>query len=304
MTLVTAIIPAFNASAHLADALESVAAQSEPVAEVVVVDDGSEDDSAAIARKAGATVLATAGRFGAAAARNLAARYTKTPYLAFLDADDLWLPSHCESLLSILTDADDAALAFGRCQRFGEKGEIPTPAPKVTLREKLPVYELLWDNPIVQSATLVRRTIFLEAGGYREEMRHAEDYDLWLRLAQQHRFVGSGQVTCRSRIHAAQVSSTLVAMIRGGWAARLAACERLDEVGRFDGRAHDMLLRAFEDDEATAWTEADSESLRTLLEIAPRVPGSDPIARRIETRLRLVGLRRMALGMRRRIRGR
>src|SRR6185369_10297801 len=113
MSIVTAVIPCYNAGGYLAEAIASIKAQTVPVAEILVVDDGSQDNSAFTAEAAGARVLSTAGRKGAGAARNLGAKAAKTPFVGFLDADDLWLPRHCELLLARLNADPAAAVAFG-----------------------------------------------------------------------------------------------------------------------------------------------------------------------------------------------
>src|ERR1041384_3174986 len=130
MSIVTAVIPCYNAGEFLAEAIASVKAQTVPVAQILVVDDGSQDNSVQIAQVAGARVLSTEGRRRAGAARNLGAKEAKTPFIGFLDADDLWLPQHCELLLARLTAEPEAAVAFGRVQQFDDGGDIATPSPR------------------------------------------------------------------------------------------------------------------------------------------------------------------------------
>ena len=98
---ISVVIPAYQAEAHIARALADVAAQTRPPAEVIVVDDGSTDGTAEIARRAGATVLWQPNR-GVAAARNAGIRAAREPWVALLDADDTWtsdrLAAHWEAL--------------------------------------------------------------------------------------------------------------------------------------------------------------------------------------------------------------
>src|SRR5258705_11929360 len=86
---ISVVIPAYNASAYLAEALESVRGQTAQPTEVIVVDDGSTDATAAIARAGGATVLSQPN-MGISAARNAGIRAATQPWVAFLAADDLW----------------------------------------------------------------------------------------------------------------------------------------------------------------------------------------------------------------------
>lgn len=112
-------IPAYNAAETLAEALQSVLAQTIPPAEVVVVDDGSTDDSAAIARGFGGMVrvLRTENR-GCGAATTSAIRETTCSIVATLDADDLWLPDKMARQLAVLGEAGDRALIFSRMRQF------------------------------------------------------------------------------------------------------------------------------------------------------------------------------------------
>src|SRR5262245_3610063 len=100
LTVVTA---AFNAVATIGDTLASIAAQTLPPDAVIVVDDGSTDDTAAVARAAGATVISTANA-GAASARNTGVAASRTPWVAFVDADDVWTPDKLERQVAAMGD--------------------------------------------------------------------------------------------------------------------------------------------------------------------------------------------------------
>jgi glycosyltransferase involved in cell wall biosynthesis len=296
MSIVTAVIPCHNAAPFLREAIDSVKGQSMVVAETLVIDDGSVDASAAIAREAGVQVLSTGGWRGPGAARNVGARHAKTPYLAFLDADDQWLPRHCETVLALLEAAPAAAVAFGEVQRFEGGREVPAPGRRGPRKGTLP--ELLSENPIAQSAAAVDRAKLLAAGGYREDLRYAEDYDLWLRLADHFPFVRTEQITCRYRIHPAQLSHDTPAMIRGGWEARMACRRRLEARGAFTAEHHRMMLLALEDDLRTAWLSADAQALELLLELSNRVEAGPTLRRAIHTRIRWLPARRLLCAIR------
>jgi len=110
---ISVVIPAYNAAPHLGATLASVAAQLEAPAEVIVVDDGSTDATAAIAAAAGARVIRQRNA-GVSAARNTGVRAASSEWIAFLDADDRWLPaftarvsaaaSYCPDVAAIFTD--------------------------------------------------------------------------------------------------------------------------------------------------------------------------------------------------------
>ena len=116
---VSVIIPAYNAAAHLAPCLASVRVQrGDFTLDTLVIDDGSRDDTVAIARgQAGVRVITQANR-GPSAARNAGIAATTGEFIAFLDADDLWPVGKLDAQLDVLTRHPDAALAFGDCRQF------------------------------------------------------------------------------------------------------------------------------------------------------------------------------------------
>ena len=135
---VSVVIPTYNRAELLRAALESVQAQTVPVREIVVVDDGSTDHTAAVVHEltaAGAPILYVPlphlNQRGAA--RNRGAAATTSPLIAFLDSDDLWLPRRIERQLDAWARAPAAGFAFCNVQRFDEQGLIG-PCPACTRR--------------------------------------------------------------------------------------------------------------------------------------------------------------------------
>ena len=229
-TRITALIPCYNGAAYLARAIASVRAQTRPVDEVLVVDDCSTDDSVAVARACGATVIALAENAGPSNARNIGLAQARGDFVAFLDADDYWTPDHCALVGGLLTRTPTAVLAFGRV-RFVQ---FPQLVSSDALSEERPIDALetvLRINPVVQSCVIVRRDAALDAGGYDTSMRYSEDYDLWLRLALVGPFICTHQITCWRELHAAQASRSALAMLRGAWMARRRALEAVQRTG-------------------------------------------------------------------------
>lgn len=155
---VSVVIPLRDGARHLPAALESVRTQSTPVAEIVVVDDGSTDDGPEIARQFGALVVSSPGK-GAGAARNAGARLARGPWLAFLDADDLWSPRRIEAGLAAAHGAARDVHVFGRIRQFydPELGRTDRPSPEI------------FSTPHPDTL-LVRAEVFLADGGYREDV--------------------------------------------------------------------------------------------------------------------------------------
>jgi len=125
---VTAAIPVHDGEAYLAEAIESVLAQSRPCEQLIVVDNGSTDRSAAIARGYDAVELVSEPRLGIGPARNAALRAARGDYLAFLDADDLWNPEKTARQLAAFAADPDLGLVFGHVQQFASPELSPAEA--------------------------------------------------------------------------------------------------------------------------------------------------------------------------------
>jgi glycosyltransferase involved in cell wall biosynthesis len=182
MPLVSVIIPTYNRAELVQEALASVEAQTFRDFEILVVDDGSTDDTAeALASLKGIRVLRHDCRRGVAAARNLGIAEARGEWLAFLDSDDLWLTDKLARQMAYLKDRPDLLL----CQtdevwvRNRIKVNKPVSHRKVAGKIFLPSLERCMISP---SAVVLHRRLLSDHGGFDEEMPAAEDYDLWLRL--------------------------------------------------------------------------------------------------------------------------
>nr|UXE44311.1 hypothetical protein Hi04_10k_c1889_00032 [uncultured bacterium] len=169
---VSVIIPAYNAVAFVGRAIESALRQSSAPLEVLVIDDGSTDEtSSVVSRYPHPVRLFRQPNAGPGAARNRGARAASGEWLAMLDADDVWLPQKLERQLSHARGAD-ADMVYSLLPRRR--------APAVAR------FDALWNgNFIANSSAIVRRSIFWQVGGYDEdpELIGCEDWNLWLRMA-------------------------------------------------------------------------------------------------------------------------
>jgi len=171
---VTVVIPAYNAMSCIRTAIDSVLHQTVPPDEVIVVDDGSRDGTAAAVADYGDRVrLLTQANSGPGAARNKGVRAARAEWIAFLDADDSWLATKIEKQLPY---TGDSRVGIVHCRD----------ASHWSLRQDRPIdFDTLWKkNAIVLSTALVRRRAFDDVGGFseRRELDGVEDYNLWLRI--------------------------------------------------------------------------------------------------------------------------
>lgn len=116
---ISVIIPVYNAECYLGEAIESVLVQSMSPTEILVIDDGSSDDSLAIAQRYGSFVHCySQAHAGPGAARNLGVSVAQGEFLAFLDADDLWLPNKLACQVAYLYEHTALAMVFGQVEQF------------------------------------------------------------------------------------------------------------------------------------------------------------------------------------------
>ncbi|HUR76477.1 MAG TPA: glycosyltransferase family A protein [Acidimicrobiales bacterium] len=184
---VVVITPAYQAEATLGTALASVRCQTRPPDEVVIADDGSTDATAELARGWArflpVTVVTTERNAGPAAARRLAIESSSSDLIALLDADDVWLPDHLESMLAAYDTTDDGLSSADTRMWIPGAG-----LSRRTLSDRAPLPpdrdQLLWllrDN-YLSISSLFSRSRYEAVGGFRPQFRGTEDWDLWIRM--------------------------------------------------------------------------------------------------------------------------
>jgi glycosyltransferase involved in cell wall biosynthesis len=130
MTGYSAIVPAFNTEAYIADAIQSIRAQTVPPREIIVVDDGSTDRTAEIVTSLGADIrLIQQENRGSGAATTVAIQAVTTGLIAGLDSDDVWLPGKMERQLQTLHRMPEVAACFARMRQFHDGGNLDTDGP-------------------------------------------------------------------------------------------------------------------------------------------------------------------------------
>ncbi len=185
--LISVVIPVHNAAPYLLQTLESVRAQVFQNYELIVVDDCSTDDSYAIASGFGNVRCLRASNRGAAAARNTGIREARGRYVAFLDADDLWLPDKLERQAARLLANSETAWVYSDANVFTSAGRVICRiGDRIRLYKGYILQPLLLRSFIPSATPVVKRSALLDAGLFDEagERRIGEDWSLWLRLAE------------------------------------------------------------------------------------------------------------------------
>jgi len=234
MPIFTIIIPCFNAERHLADALNSLLVQTVTDWAAILVDDGSTDGTAAII----ATYCGIDTRFstfhqenlGPSIARNRAAQMpSKSEYIAFLDADDLWVPEKLSLVLRAFNTPSLPDAVYGIVNFFtrdpGSTKTKSTP-PKGRLR----LAEIIGENPVCTLSNLsIRRAFFLENGGFNVTMRHSEDLEFLIRIIMAGAYIeGINALLVNYRTRTDGLSANLLEM-HAGWQQAIARAAPLSK---------------------------------------------------------------------------
>ncbi len=224
---VSVVVPAYNAAAFLAETVASVLAQTYADFELLIVDDGSRDDTAAIAASLAAgdparvRLLQHPGgaNRGVSATRNLGIRAARGKWVAFLDADDVWHPGKLAHQIPFMESMPDCALSYtqavilreGHGERFmpgvEELGTVLPPEPRVVL-----LHIILVLVNYIFSTVVVRRDALLEIGGFAENLPfQSEDRIMVAMVAARHRLARCPEVLCSYRAHSASYTAKVVA---------------------------------------------------------------------------------------------
>lgn len=224
---ISVVVPAYNAARTVAETLESIVAQTLPPREIIVVDDGSRDDTLdVLSRYAGQVTVFSQDNSGVSATRNRGVREASSEWVAFCDADDVWHPLKLQVLSAVATDQINAELIFHDfwvivgetvtetrathsprhslfplfkdrlttmpCilpdHRVVRLVDLSSSFDEVTTWSGNPFRWLLVGNIVQPSTVAMRRSTFLNLGGFDHEFRYAEDTEFFLRIAKSVRF--------------------------------------------------------------------------------------------------------------------
>jgi glycosyltransferase involved in cell wall biosynthesis len=190
------VIPMFNSIDHIERAIASVLQQSVRATEIILVDDGSIDSAASIVKErfSGITII-TQHNQGVGVARNTGIEFSSCDWVAFLDADDFWLPNHLEVVSRVILNFPEASVVSTRIQSW-------TPGSPLEIRQQKIfdstidyfVEQTIKPGVITSSTAVVKRETFADVGDFKT-IKIGEDLDMWERLALQFTFAHSNEVT-------------------------------------------------------------------------------------------------------------
>jgi hypothetical protein len=180
---VSVVIPCYNSSGTLLRAIDSVRRQTVPVAEIIVVDDGSTDGSADLveAQCPDVTLLRQANA-GSAAARNTGMREARGAFIALLDADDVWLPHRIETELPVMAREPEVGLVCGGI-RWLTSAEAPLPQARPCAEYHIgTAAQVMCNHHVPTSTVLLRREVIASVGVMNETLRTSQDTEYFFRL--------------------------------------------------------------------------------------------------------------------------
>ncbi|HTK28431.1 MAG TPA: glycosyltransferase [Vicinamibacterales bacterium] len=214
MPLVSVILPVYNRARSVWRAAESVLAQTYPHVELIVVDDGSDDDLArALAPLRDRVTLLARPHAGAYAARNAGIAAARGPLLAFIDSDDVWRPDRLARQMP-LVERLDVALVFGDAVHVAGPTDAPHPTGLTCFRVTPPARgrvaaHFIRGNFVPTTTVLVRRAALEADGGFSEDEPVSADYLAWYRIARRHELDYVDGPVADYTVHADGISADL-----------------------------------------------------------------------------------------------
>jgi glycosyltransferase involved in cell wall biosynthesis len=212
---ISVIIPAYNYAHYLPHAIASVLAQGYPHFELIIVDDGSTDHTAAVVARYPAPVrYLHQTNAGLPAARNTGIRAAQFPLLCFLDADDALAPGLLfKAIDSLHALPDSFAIVAFRTQLMDQDAKLmPTKTRAGTRGEEILGRDIIHKTRYGTTGLLARREVFEQAGYFDETLRSSEDRDMWIRIASHRRIFLHGERLAHIRRHSASMSRNTARM--------------------------------------------------------------------------------------------
>lgn len=218
MVKTSVVIPTYNRPELLRNSINSVLSQTYPDFEIIVIDDCSSDNTPGVLkafRDERLKVIRNSSNKGIAAVRNIGVTSSQGKYIAFLDDDDEWLPDKLEKQVRIMEDGPESlGCVYSGCLTMGLNGSevVSTSIPRY--RNKV-LNELLLENFITTSTTLLKKSCIEKAGLFDEDIPYGEDYDMWIRIAGDFEFDFAPEPLTKYRIHPNSITKNYAKVING-----------------------------------------------------------------------------------------
>lgn len=205
---IAVLMAAYNAMPYLTEAVESILNQTYRNLKLYIVDDASSDGTAdylAALTDPRVVVLHNETNTGLAVALNRGLAAIDCELIARMDADDIALPDRLERQVRFMQSNPEVAVLGMAMREFGQGKET---TKRFVMDPALIDWWLMFDPPLAHPTVMYRRSVVLQCGGYRGDFNLAEDYDLWQRIALNHRIANLRRVGLRYRLHAGQVTQS------------------------------------------------------------------------------------------------
>lgn len=210
---VSVVIPAYNQGQFLADAISSALAQNYCHFEVIVVDDGSTDNTPDVIAGFGNSVInIREENKGLSAARNTGILAARGEFIGLLDADDRWTPDLLAKMLPVIESDKTVGAVYCGWRYVDERGQLLPRININTVRPDQALAKMSFSNFLVPSGVVIRRDCFDRLGLFDTGVGACEDWDMWLRILRQYRMVGVPRALVEYRVHGENMSSNLERM--------------------------------------------------------------------------------------------
>lgn len=217
--LISIITPTYNRADYLRIAVESVISQTCPVWELHVVDDGSIDYTREIMEEYAndpRIIYHWQSNQGVSVARNAGIKRAKGEFICFLDSDNLWKKEKLQIQLETFNHHPDVDIMYGEGETIDENGNLLKSSTSKRYSGKI-IDRLILNNFVTNNTVMVRKTCFQEMGMFDEELRCAEDYDLWLRFATKYVFFYDSRIVAQYRVGHARLSADEEAVVQANY---------------------------------------------------------------------------------------
>lgn len=235
---VSVVIPAYNYAHYLREAIDSVLCQTHPHVELIVVNDGSTDNTREVLDSYGKRLVAVhQENQGLSATRNNGIRVASHGFVAFLDADDVWEPDKLACQMALFASLPKT-YGLVACDRGTIDAQGTRHPDAVKFRKakrsdrEIKATDLLIRSQFTPSSVVARRECFDTCGFFDSDLRSSEDRDMWIRIAEKWQLFGAERVLCFARKHGDNMSANAPRMKRNTLKVLTASRARLADRGR------------------------------------------------------------------------